>query len=398
MEYDEPLFFRVLQYAAAADRDVVRLVSGNPDWEPPGALREGLREYADAPPEAFQYPPSDGLRALREEIAARRGVDVDRVVVTNGAGEANYLAMARAFEAADVGTRARTEPGSAGDGTATGDGESTSTPTPTTPEVLLTDPVYPYYPGKTRLLGGEPRLVPVEHDGQPDVAAFREAAGSETVAIVVNTPNNPTGAVYEHERVAALAEIAAEHDALLVVDEVYDHFDYTGAFESALSLGAADERVVVTAGFSKSLAITGFRVGYAVFPPDLVDRARTRHMLVNVTGARPSQVAVLRALRETPPDYYESTRETLRERIDAFCDALAAAGADYTRPDGAFYVLARFDGFPGTLENVKRLVDEAGVAAMPGEAFGPSRDDWLRFALVSPRAEEAAGRLADYFG
>jgi aspartate/methionine/tyrosine aminotransferase len=223
------------------------------------------------------------------------------------------------------------------------------------------------------------------------VAAFRAAADESTVAIVCNTPNNPTGAVYDR------GTVAADHDALLVVDEVYDHFDYGGGFESALTLGSADERVIVTTGFSKSMAITGFRVGYAVFPPDLVDAAATRHMLVNVTGSRPAQAAVNRALRETPPDYYESTRETLRGRIDAFCDALAAVGADYTRPDGAFYVLARFDGFPGTMANVKRLIDEAGVAGMPGEAFGPAREAWIRFALVTPRADEAAARLTTYF-
>jgi aspartate/methionine/tyrosine aminotransferase len=145
------------------------------------------------------------------------------------------------------------------------------------------------------------------------------------------------------------------------------------------------------------MAITGFRVGYAVLPSALVDAARTRHMLINVTGSRPAQAAVARALRETPADYYETTRETLRERIDAFCDALSAAGADYSRPEGAFYVLARFEGFPGTMANVERLIDEAGVAGMPGEAFGEARADWLRFALVTPRVEEAAGRLADFF-
>src|SRR6056297_1499247 len=148
MDYDTPLFFHVMQYAAAADRDVIDLVSGGPDWEPPEALRDGLREYADGDPAAFQYPPSDGLRELREEIAARRGVDVDRVVITNGAGEANYLAMARAFEAADAGPAART--GSGGEGAAAGTGDAS--PSTATPEVLLTDPVYPYYPGKTRLL------------------------------------------------------------------------------------------------------------------------------------------------------------------------------------------------------------------------------------------------------
>ena len=365
MDYDTPLFFHIMQYAAAADRDVIDMVSGNPDWEPPSALRDGLREYADADAEVFQYPPSDGLVDLREEIAARRGVDVDRVVITNGAGEANYLAMAAALER-DAGS-----------------------------ELLLTDPVYPYYPGKAKMLGGEPRLVPVADDGGLDVEAMTEAATSETAAILVNTPNNPTGAVYDAETMAAVADLAAEHDALLISDEVYDHYDFSGRFESALSVDT--DACVVTNSFSKSMAVTGLRVGYAVFPPALADAARTRHMLVNVTGARPSQAAVLRALRETGPEYYEASRDLLAERIDAFTDALDAAGAEYVVPDGAFYVFARFDGFPGPLENVEHLVDEAGVACMPGDTFG-SYDEWVRFALVTPRAEEAARRLADYDG
>ncbi|MDL5361625.1 pyridoxal phosphate-dependent aminotransferase [Halalkalicoccus sp. NIPERK01] len=365
MDYEKPLFFRVMQYAAEADRDVIDMVSGNPDWEPPEALREGLREYADLPVERFQYPPSDGLRELREEIASRRSVPVESVIVTNGAGEANYLAMAEALDR------------NAGS------------------EVILTDPVYPYYPGKTRMLGGEPVYVPVEGDGRLDPAAVRERADDGTAAIVVNSPNNPTGAVYGERTVEELVAIAEEYDAILVSDEVYDHFDQSGRFTSALSVDS--EHRAVTTGFSKSMAITGFRVGYTVLPPALADPARTRHMLVNVTGSRPAQYAVLRALRETGPDYYEATREMLAERIGAFTDALDSAGAEYTRPDGAFYVLARFEGFPGTMANVERLIDEAGVAGMPGEAFGSSRVQWLRFALVTPRAEEAADRLAKFF-
>jgi len=363
MDYDTPLFFHVIQYADAADRDVIDLVSGGPDWEPPAALREGLRDYANADPAEFQYPPSDGLRELREEIAARRGVDVDRVVITNGAGEANYLAMAAALER------------DAGD------------------EILLTDPVYPYYPGKAKMLGADVRLVPVADDGHLDVAAMREAASAETAAILVNSPNNPTGAVYDTETMAAMVDLAEDHDALLISDEVYDHYDYSGRFESALAFDSP--HAVVTNSFSKSMAVTGLRVGYALFPPHLVDVARTRHMLVNVTGARPSQVAVLRALRETGPDYYEASRDLVRERIDDFTDALDAAGAEYVVPEGAFYVFARFKGFPGTLANVERLVDEAGVACMPGDTFG-TYDEWVRFALVTPRAEAAAERLAAY--
>ncbi|MFB6281391.1 MAG: pyridoxal phosphate-dependent aminotransferase [Haloferacaceae archaeon] len=366
MDYDTPLFFRVMEYAAAADRDVIDMVSGNPDWEPPEALRAGLREYADADGDAFQYPPSEGLRALREGIAARRGVDAEAVIVTNGTGEANYLAMARAMER-DAGR-----------------------------EIILTDPVYPYYPGKARMLGAEVRTVPVGPDGRPDLDAVRAAASERTAALVINTPNNPTGAVYDPETVRAFVAVAEEHDALLIADEVYDHFDFTGRFESALTVDS-DRRIVTTA-FSKSMAITGFRVGYAVVPPALADAVRTRHMLVNVTGSRPAQAAVLRALRETDPSYYERIRATLRDRIDAFAGALDAAGADYTTPEGAFYVLARFDGFPGTMDNVERLIDEAGVAGMPGEAFGTARADWIRFALVTPRAAEAGERLVDYFG
>ena len=365
MEYEEPKFFHVMQYAAAADGDVIDMVSGNPDWEPPAALREALREYADLPPADFQYPPSDGLRELREAIAERRGVDPDRVVVTNGTGEANYLAMARALDRG------------AGD------------------EALLMDPVYPYYPGKTHLLGGEPTLVPTARDGSLDVDAVREAASEDTALVVLNTPNNPTGAVYDLDAVREVVGVAEAVDAVVVVDEVYDRFDLAGSFESALTLDS--DRVVVTSGFSKSMAITGLRVGYGVFPEAHVDAAKTRHMLVNVTGARPSQYAVYHALAETPPGYYAESRELLAERVDAFTDALDAAGAEYSRPEGAFYVLARFEGFPGTMANVKRLVDEAGVAGMPGEAFGTTRDEWIRFALVTPRATEAAERLADYF-
>jgi aspartate aminotransferase len=365
MDYETPLFFHVMQYAAEANRDVVDMVSGNPDWEPPEALREGLREYADFEPDQFQYPPSDGLRALREEIATRRGVDVERIVITNGAGEANYLAMARALER----DRGR--------------------------EVILTDPVYPYYPGKTTMLGGTQTFVPTDDASGLNPADVRAAASEETAAIVVNSPNNPTGAVYPEETVRELVAVAEENDAILVSDEVYDHFDLSGTFASALSVDS-DHRIVTNA-FSKSMAITGFRVGYAVFPPDLVENARSRHMLVNVAGSRPAQHAVLRALRETGPDYYERSRSLLSERVETFTEALDAAGAEYTTPQGSFYVMARFDGYPGTLENVERLIDEAGVAGMPGEAFGESRSDWLRFALVTPHVETAANRLATYF-
>jgi aspartate/methionine/tyrosine aminotransferase len=362
---DRPLFFHVMGYASEAEGDVVDMVSGNPDWEPPEALREGFRAFADAPVEEYQYAPSEGLAALREEIAARRNVDVDRVVITNGAGEANYLVTACALDA---------YPGD---------------------EVVITDPIYPYYSDRAKLLGATPRTVPTLTDGTLDVERAREVVNDDTALIVLNSPNNPTGAVYGGETKRELAALAAEHDALFLSDEVYDHFDYSGTFETAL--GIDDERVAVTNSVSKAMAATGIRVGYVVVPDALVDAVRTRHMLTDLSVTRPGQQAVLRAYRETPPAYYEGARELMAGRVETFTAALEEAGAEFTTPQGAFYVMARFDGFPGTLANVKRLIDEIGVAGMPGEAFGESRRAWLRFALVTDRVDTAADRLAAFF-
>jgi aspartate aminotransferase len=365
MDDDRPLFFHLMAYADEADRDVVDMVSGNPDWEPPAALRDGLREFADAPVADYQYPPSEGDAELRAEIATRHDVATERVVVTNGAGEANHLAMACGLEAHSGN------------------------------EVILTDPVYPYYAGRAELLDADVTYVPVADDGRLDPADVRAVASEETALVVVCSPNNPTGAVYGESVKRELTEVAEANDALLVSDEVYEEFDFAGRFHSALSFGS--EHVAVTNSVSKSMGTTGLRVGYAILPEHLVDPVRTRHMLTNVAVTAPGQHAALRALRETPERYYEATRDRLRERIADFTGALEAAGADYMQPRGAFYVLARFEGFPGTVANAKRLIDEAGVAGMPGEAFGDSRADWLRFALVTPRAGEAADRLADYF-
>ena len=366
MEYEEPKFFHVANYASEADRDVVDMVSGSPDWEPPDALREGLRQYADVEPPEFQYSPSEGVPALREEIAARRNVSRESVVVTNGATEANYLATAAAL-AANAGN-----------------------------EVLLADPGYPYYPTTAKLEGGEVTFVPTEPDGSLNVDRFRAAASDDTALVLLNSPNNPTGAVYPRETLAAMADLAENVGATLAVDEVYATLDLSGTFESATTLGS--EHVAVTNAVSKSMAATGVRIGYAILPESVREQAKLRHLLINVTASRPAQHAVAHALRETPPDYYERTRERLRDRFETMFDAFDRIGADYDRPDGAFYVRARFDDFPGTMRNVKRLIDEGGVAGMPGETFGATGTDQIRFSLTTDRVETAADRLVEYFG
>ncbi len=364
MDYETPLFFRLMKHADAVDRDVIDMVSGSPDWKAPEALRDGLRTYADAPPTDFQYPPTEGLPDLRAAIADRHGVDPDRVIVTNGAGEANYLAMATALEQHS--------------------GET----------IVLPDPVYPYYPGKTTLLGGTQRSVTLTPEGHLNPTTLASVVDNETAAIIVTTPNNPTGAVYEGSTLRSLAEIAADHDALLISDEVYDRYDYSNRFTSALEAAADETTVAVTNSFSKSMAITGFRVGYTILPERLCDAARSRHMLVNVAGSRPAQTAVLTALRETTDAYYDRCRQLMERRVETFVDTLEAGGVACYPPEGGFYVRVRLPAYDSTVGGAERLIANAGVAGMPGAAFGTD-NDWFRFSLTTDRVETAAERLVD---
>ncbi|MFB6184233.1 MAG: pyridoxal phosphate-dependent aminotransferase [Haloarculaceae archaeon] len=365
MDFDEPQFYKVRSYAKRQDRDVIDLVSGIPDWSPPTPLRDALETFAAAPDEEYQYPPIEGLEELRAEIAAHHDVSTDAVLVTNGGGNANHLAMAHALRR-----------GSGSD-------------------VVLTDPVYPYYAGRTTMLGGTQVFVPVEDDGHLDPETVRQAVTDETACVMVNSPNNPTGAVYDEETMRELVAIAEAHDAVLVSDEVYARFAHSTSFTSATEIASAHR--IVTGSFSKSLATTGLRVGFAIVPEAHRDEVQTRQMLTNVGISRPAQFAALHALRETPADYYETKRRLIRERIDDFTSALDTVGARYTDPGGAFYVMVRFSDVPGTMDNAYRLIEEAGVACMPGESFGERMSDWFRFALVSPRVEEAADRLVEFF-
>lgn len=361
MDQEAPSFATVLRRVARTDRDVIEMVNGTPDWDPPPSLRDGLRTAADADAEAFQYPPMRGIHALREELSDRRNVATESVMVTAGATEANHIATAHAL--------AR----SSGD------------------EIVIADPYYPYYPRRARVLGGTPVLVSANENGVLEPEAVEAAMGPETAAIVVNTPNNPTGAVYGLDVLRQLVGLAEDHDALLISDETYGHLDLSGSFVSALSIDS-DHRIV-TSSLSKSLAITGLRVGYLISGPPHRDPLFERHELTTISASRPAQRAVLEALRETGPTYYESVRDRLGDRRATFCSALDDIGAAYTRPDMPFYVMANIPGLSGTMDCVHTLIDEYGVAPMPGSAFGRSRRDWLRFALVTPEVDAAATRL-----
>jgi len=264
--------------------------------------------------------------------------------------------------------------------------------------VLVPDPAYPYYGNRVRLLGGSVRRISLGPPGVLDRDALADVDDS-VAAVAINTPNNPTGAVYDAATMAGVAEAAERVDAHLISDEVYAPFDRSGWFTSARTV---TQDSVLVGGFSKSLAVTGLRVGYGVFPPALLETARRYHRLCTLTASRPAQSAVLATLESLNDgqelhDLVSDHRDRLAERTGTLREALAVGGAGVVAPDGGFYVLADLPDVPGTVDGVRTLIDRAGVAAMPGSVFGETTAGHVRFSLVSPRVETAARRLQEWF-
>jgi aspartate/methionine/tyrosine aminotransferase len=250
------------------------------------------------------------------------------------------------------------------------------------------------------------RSVPVFlelQDGSLDAAGFARRLRAEirpaTRGIYVNTPNNPTGVVLDRAQLAAIAEVAIERDLFVLADEAYEHLLFDGARHvSIASLPGMAARTVTAFTFSKSYAMTGWRVGYVVSPPAL--RAQMGPLLSFYTthGVFPSvQLAALAAL-EGPQDDVEAMRRAYEERRDVLLAGLEGQSAiRVPKPRGAFYVFANVDGARGG-RDLWSLVDEwlaAGVAVLPGTAFGSEFDGWVRMSLATRREDvaEAARRL-----
>ncbi|MFB6101158.1 MAG: pyridoxal phosphate-dependent aminotransferase [Haloplanus sp.] len=347
--------------------DVIHLEVGEPDFSPPDRVIETAVDSMRAG--NTNYTAARGKPALRRAIAAHYdreyGVDVDpaRIVVTPGSSPALYLTMA-----------ALVDPGE---------------------EVVLTDPHYACYPNFVRLVGGAVETVPLHAaDGfQPRVSAFETAVDSSTRALLLNSPANPTGAVMDGETLSALVEVAERSDATPVVDEVYHGLSYDAAEHTVLEY--TDDAFVLN-GFSKRFAMTGWRLGWVVVPPDYVDAVNRLAQNVLICAPNFVQDAGVAAL-ETPADRLAEIRETYRERRDRLVEAVADWGLDlgYT-PQGAYYVLADVSDLPGDALDVADLfLDEAGVAVTPGVDFGTGAADYLRLSYATDldAIEEAIRRI-----
>jgi len=363
----------------AAGASVIAFAAGEPDFPTPAHVVEAAQRAA-ADPAMHRYTPAAGLPDLREAIAARArrdGLDVTaaQVVVANGGKHALYSTFMTLLDPGD--------------------------------EVLVPAPYWVSYPEQIRLAGGVPVTVPTDPaDGfRIDVARLEAARTPRTTAMVLVSPSNPTGAVLPPEAIAEIGRWAHEHGIWVVSDDIYRELVYGGAAFSSLPALVPEhaDRTVIVDGVAKAYAMTGWRVGWTIAPPDVTEGITTLQTQLCSNVSNVAQAAALAAL-SGPQDEVARMREAFdRRRRTAVARLSAVEGVELVAPEGAFYVFPSVRGVltrpvagrrvASSLELAELLLDEAGVAVVPGEAFGAEAALRLSYALADADLEEGLDRI-----
>ena len=351
-------------------RSIIHLELGEPDFHPAAPVVDALRSAVAAGRDRYVSP--RGIPALRQAIAdylwQTRGLRVapEDVLVAPGCKMALSLAMLALIEPGD--------------------------------EVLYPDPGFPIYPSFTRGLGATavPFFLEEKNQFQPDIAEIAAKISPRTKVLIFNSPNNPTGTVVSDAALAQFAELAAKHDLWVLSDEIYARILFGGTYKSIWALPGMAERTVIIDGFSKSFAMTGWRLGYAVAPRQVIDAMDLLVLNTFTCAAEFTQVAAIEALRDST-DAVNAMVTEYRKRRDLFVNGLnRLPGFRCQAPAGAFYAWVNIEDTGLTAEKLATLLlEEAGVAAIAGAAFGAAGKSYLRFSLVSARnlLEEALERI-----
>src|SRR2546429_3357687 len=238
-------------------------------------------------------------------------------------------------------------------------------------EVLVFEPLYENYGPDAILCGAKPVYVPLAATQELDLDRLAAAFSGRTRAIIVCTPNNPTGRVLSRRELEAIAELCRRHDAYAVTDEIYEHIYYEGEHIPIATLDGMMGRTITISGASKTFSVTGWRIGTIVAPSDATDAIRKVHDFLTVGAAAPLQEAIAVGLETLGPDYYRSLAAQYRVRRDLLHEALLAAGFRCTPPEGAYYILADFSRLSDRPDDefARWLTCEAGVAPVPGSSF-----------------------------
>lgn len=270
--------------------------------------------------------------------------------------------------------------------------------------ILLFEPYYGYHMNIARTLGLEPRLLALDPPhARVTEEALRSAVDERTRAIVLCTPSNPSGKVFDRAELEAIARVVQEHDLLLVTDEIYEYFTYDG--RRHVSPAAVSElwpRTVSLMGYSKTFAITGWRIGYAVAHEPLARRILLANDLYFICANRPAQTAVAHGIEVLPPAWYRELAAAFESKRDRLCQALAEAGFAPLVPQGSYYVFAdvRPLGYESARAAAMELLERGGVATVPGTAFcrGPTGERFLRvcFAKEDPVLDDACQRIRSF--
>ena len=329
----------------AIRHNAVNLAQGFPDFPAPEQIKDAARRaIAD---DVNQYAITWGAKSLRDAIARKYarwyGLEVDperEITVCCGATEGMIAALLAVADPAD--------------------------------EVILFEPFYENYGPDTDLCGATRRLVPLRPpDWTFDREQLRNAFNSRTKAIILNSPNNPTGKVFSLEELEFIAALCREHDALAITDEIYEHIVYDGhRHVPIMTLDGMRDRSILINSMSKTYSVTGWRVGWVLAPADLTSSIRKVHDFLTVGAAAPLQQAGAVALA-LPDSYYQTLAREYAGRRDAILAALEAAGFRCWRPSGAYYVMtdiSEFD-FLDDMAFVRHLIEKVGVAAVPGSSF-----------------------------
>ena len=328
----------------ANEHDAVNLAQGFPDFPAPEVVKEAACEAIRA--DINQYAITWGSPSLRKALGQKymnnygMNVDTEReITVTCGATEAMAAAMLALVNPGD--------------------------------EVVVLEPFYENYGPDAILCDATPVFVPTEKDGSLDRGRLTAAFSAGTRGIILNTPNNPTGHVLSREELELVAGLCIEHDTIAFTDEIYEHILYEGEHIPLASIDGMQSRTVTVSGFSKTLGVTGWRIGTIVAPADLTDAIRKIHDFLTVGAPAPLQEACAVALQALDHNYYEQLVTDYQRRRDVLYDGLISAGFSCRRPAGAYYVLADFSNLSDLPDDefAVWLTREVGVASVPGSSF-----------------------------
>lgn len=373
LEMVNPSEIRKLFDLAAGMEDVISLGIGEPDFDTPEHIKEYAKEALDRG--MTHYGPNAGLPMLREAIARKlkkqNGIDADpksEIMVLVGANQAFIMGLATFLR----------------------DGE----------EVLIPSPMFVSYAPAVVLAGGKPVEVPTyeENGFRLNVDDLKKYVSEKTRALIINSPSNPTGAVLTKKDLEEIADFAVEHDLMIFSDEVYEHFVYDGAKNySIASLDGMFERTITINGFSKTFAMTGWRLGFVAAPAWVVEKMARFQMYNATCPVTFAQYAAAKALDD--PRSWKAVEEMRNEydrRRNLVWKRLNEMGLPTVKPKGAFYIFPRIrDAGLTDKEFSELMLKEARVAVVPGSAFGKAGEGYIRisYATAYEKLEEAMDRM-----